>query len=341
MDEGVPEEPQTARKPEKGAKAKGVCSQERLFKAKRRPLQPTQAFSVQRMEMEKMLDRGFTFQELAAEYKMDEGVRRHSESLAAQIKETGNFIRLRGKPSEAERRQATGATHQALTRRGLNSDLSARAETRGGVHYVLEKVLGKPSPVRERQGVDRKSERIKALLGASPERLRVPAKGEGEQPYKSFGSPSPRKTVCIVEPPRPSTSLKTMLHRQLIMPSAQSVSARQSILRPALKSEGPPGGELALQLSQILPVAQTAYHQAIDESVEIKSYHSRSQTALHYSEDPVPNFAKPTTAAMVQRTKKNSVRVMTTGTLDYGLVNSTMSQSTSHRCLPCRRQSVA
>lgn len=88
-------------------------------------MHPTQAFSVQRMEMEKKLEQGFTFQELAAQYKMDQGVRRHLESLAAQIKETGSTIRLRGKLSEAERRQGTGGTQQALGRRGLNSDLPA------------------------------------------------------------------------------------------------------------------------------------------------------------------------------------------------------------------------
>jgi hypothetical protein len=126
---------------------------------------------------------------------------------------------------------------------------------------------------------------------------------ESQQPYKSFNhSPSPKKTVSIAEP-RPATTSHpeqhTMAHKPLIMPSAPSLTTRQSFLRPALKPEPLPNGDLARQLSQILPMAQTAYHQAIDESVENKSYHSRSQIALHCSEDPVPNFAKPTTAAMV------------------------------------------
>jgi len=128
--------PQAATQQDHVTKPYTVSSQERLFKAKRRPLQPTQAFSVQRKEMERKLEQGYTFQELAAVYKMDEGVRRHMESLAAQIKETGSSIRLKERLSEAERRQIAGATHQALGRRGLNQDLahSARSVSRGGVH---------------------------------------------------------------------------------------------------------------------------------------------------------------------------------------------------------------
>ena len=119
-----------------------------------------------------------------------------------------------------------------------------------------------------------------------------------------------------------------MLHKQLIMPQAQP--KKESFVRVR--------GELASQLSQIVPMAQTAFHQDIDETVQL--YYNRSQVALHCSEDPVPNFAKPTTAAMAQRAKKNSVRVMGSPSLEYG-GQSTLSQSTSHRCLPCRRQSVA
>ena len=67
-------------------------------------------------------------------------------------------------------------------------------------------------------------------------------------------------------------------------------------------------------------MAQTAYHQAIDDMVDSKSYHSRSQIAIHCSDDPVLSFAKPTTASIAQRQKKNSVRVMTSSaaSLEYG-----------------------
>jgi hypothetical protein len=103
---------------------------------------------------------------------MDLGLRRHMESLAAQIRETGSTIRLRGKLSEAERRQGTGGTQQALGRRGLNGDLPMNAHnSKHGVHqYVLQKLMGKPSPLQEKhmkEKLKRKSDRIKSLLGIS------------------------------------------------------------------------------------------------------------------------------------------------------------------------------
>ena len=54
--------------------------------------------------MEKKLEQGFTFQELASKYKMDDNLRKHMESFSAQLKESGCKIRLRPRKSEAEKR---------------------------------------------------------------------------------------------------------------------------------------------------------------------------------------------------------------------------------------------
>ena len=82
--------------------------------------------------MEKRLEQGYTFQELASMYKMDEGLRKHLESMYAQIQESGSNLRIKGKKSESERRLEGGGTTQSNARLaqgkflwgGQNGDLS-------------------------------------------------------------------------------------------------------------------------------------------------------------------------------------------------------------------------
>jgi hypothetical protein len=46
-----------------------------------------------RREIERKIEAGFTFQELAILYKMDPNIRKYLESMNAQIEESGRMIK--------------------------------------------------------------------------------------------------------------------------------------------------------------------------------------------------------------------------------------------------------
>ena len=102
---------------------------------------------------------------------------------------------------------------------------------------------------------------------------------------------------------------------------------------------------LMRQLSSILPISQTAFHQELDmETQNPKSgFHhnsSKSQTSLP---ENIPSFAKPTTANNVYKSK-NLVRVMSGYSHHSGSANlqyQSGALNLNSRCLPCRRQSLA
>lgn len=71
----------------------GKTSQERIFLARLKPLQCSQSFELIRREIEKKIEAGYTFQELAILYKMDPRIRKYLESMNAQIVENGRMIK--------------------------------------------------------------------------------------------------------------------------------------------------------------------------------------------------------------------------------------------------------
>ena len=81
----------------------GKTSQERIFLARLKPLQSSQSFELIRREIEKKIEAGFTFQELAILYKMDPRIRKYLESMNAQIEENGRMIKPIKNPPQTYR----------------------------------------------------------------------------------------------------------------------------------------------------------------------------------------------------------------------------------------------